>query len=263
MNANGTTQDKKTIPFSPRQPPVDSTSSAKLRGSNSSATLSRGFCRRLSDCIVMGPVSPQPRGKEQPPAMIFNHLSLQQMKVEEMQKELQKYKELERMYKMKLERTQVYLRQCLQVAQDNGFLDLILNKYNKEQESSFSPSITQSSISPPLPSPAQRHFELADLKDQAKMNGWYIEPNEIQLNELAAQGSTADIFRGRWRGLDVAVKCMYPDFFRTNESGVSFFAQEVETLSRQRTSFCVTTNGRVPQPSRKLLDCNRVFVHEP
>ncbi|KAL2489598.1 serine/threonine-protein kinase STY46-like [Forsythia ovata] len=248
MNANRKTKEKKTIPFSPRQPSVDNTSTAKLRRSNSSATSSPGFCRRLGDCIVMGPVSPQLRGQEQPPAMKFNHLSLQQMKVEEMQKEVQKYKELKRMYNMKLEKTQVYLRQCLQVAQDNGFLDLILNKYNKEQESSVSLSITQSNISPPIPSPAQRHFELAALIDQAKMNGWYIEPNEIQLNELAAQGSTADIFRGRWRGVDVAVKCMYPDFFGTNENGVSFFAQEVETLSRQRHPFVLQLMGACLDP---------------
>lgn len=103
------------------------------------------------------------------------------MKVEEIQKELQKHKELKRMYKMRLERTQVYLKQCLQVAQDNGFLDLLLNNYNKEREPSISPSITRSCTSPPILSPALRHFEIAALIDKAKTNGWYIEPNEVCL----------------------------------------------------------------------------------
>lgn len=34
-------------------------------------------------------------------------------------------------------------------------------------------------------------------------------------------------------GVDVAVKCIYPDYFHSNANAVTFFAQEVDTLSRK------------------------------
>lgn len=79
------------------------------------------------------------------------------------------------MYRLKLQKAQLYLKHCLQVAQDNGFLDLILNK-DKDQESLLSPTITQPSISP---TPGRVHPELAPVVDQAKINGWYIHPHEV------------------------------------------------------------------------------------
>lgn len=99
--------------------------------------------------------------------------------MEEIDKELQKQKEMKGMYKMRLERTQLFLKYCLQVAQDNGFLDLILNK-DKDQEFLLSPTITQSSINTPqIPSPGQSHPDLAPLINQAKISGWYIDPQEV------------------------------------------------------------------------------------
>ncbi|XP_012857727.1 PREDICTED: serine/threonine-protein kinase HT1-like [Erythranthe guttata] len=65
---------------------------------------------------------------------------------------------------------------------------------------------------------------------------------------LSAQGSTADIYRGKWRGVHVAVKCMYPDFFQSNENGVIFFGQEVETLSKQRHPFVLQLIGACLDP---------------
>nr|GEW56721.1 serine/threonine-protein kinase STY17-like [Tanacetum cinerariifolium] len=63
-----------------------------------------------------------------------------------------------------------------------------------------------------------------------------------------AQGSTAEIYKATWRGLDVAVKCIFPDFFRLNDSGVNFFAQEVETLSRQRHTYVLQLMGACLDP---------------
>ncbi|KAJ6406572.1 hypothetical protein OIU84_010143 [Salix udensis] len=54
--------------------------------------------------------------------------------------------------------------------------------------------------------------------------GWYIESREIEFQEKTGQGSTADIYRAIWRGFDVAVKCIFPAFFLSNESGVNFLA---------------------------------------
>lgn len=70
------------------------------------------------------------------------------------------------------------------------------------------------------------------------------------MGEKIGQGSTADIYKGTWRGYDVAVKCILPDFFNTNENGVDFFAQELETLSRQRHRFVLQLMGACLDPPR-------------
>lgn len=116
------------------------------------------------------------------------------MKVGEVDKELQQEKELKGMYRMRLERTQGFLKYCLQVAQDNGFLDLILNNKDKDHDQlSFSTTITRSSISPPSPYPAQFHPDLGALQHQAKMNGWYIDPQEVGfLNYLSSDRSSLE-----------------------------------------------------------------------
>ncbi|KAK6162023.1 hypothetical protein DH2020_001864 [Rehmannia glutinosa] len=246
MSVNGTTPEKKTIPFSPnRQHALYNSSNSKQRrkAATTTTTMSRGFCRRFSDCIVMGPAVSH-RVELQPPVTKLAQLAQQ---VGEIDRELHKEKELKGMYKMRLEKTQVFLKYCLQVAQDNGFLDIILNK-DKDQEFSLSPTTTLSTINPEIPSPGQSHPDLAPLIHQAKINGWYIDPQEIEMLHLSAQGSTADIYKAKWRGLDVAVKCMYPDFFQSNDNGINFFAQEVETLSRQRHPFVLQLIGACLDP---------------
>ncbi|KZV19333.1 hypothetical protein F511_22113 [Dorcoceras hygrometricum] len=203
MNAKERATEKKVIPFSP----------------------TRGFCRRLSDCVIMGPASST--------AHHIPRRTTHLPQVEELHKELAKEKELKSMYKMRLQRTQSFLNYCQQLAQDNGFFNLILNKHKAD------------SPSPSLPSTEQvPHPPLAALVNQARINGWYIHPEEIEIHHLSAQGTTADIYKGRWRGIDVAIKCMYPDFFQSNDNGVSFFAQEVETLSSQRHPFVLQLMGR-------------------
>ncbi|KAL0330480.1 UNVERIFIED_CONTAM: hypothetical protein Sradi_5034700 [Sesamum radiatum] len=106
--------------------------------------------------------------------------------VEEIEKALQKQKEVKDMYKMRLEKTQVFLKYCLQVAQDNGFLELIVNK-DKDEDLSLSPTTPTHSttLTPQLsPSPPQFHPHLAPLIRQAKINGWYIDPQEVHFVTL-------------------------------------------------------------------------------
>ncbi|KAK4338609.1 hypothetical protein RND71_043096 [Anisodus tanguticus] len=167
--------------------------------------------------------------------------------MEEIEKESEQ-KEMKSMYKLRLERTQNYLRYCLQVAQDNGFLDLIINNKEKEEEFSTTSAMIHASASPKTPPQQQPHSDITYLIHQAKLNGWYIEPHEIEVEEEVAQGSTAHIYRGRWRGFEVAVKCVFPEFFLCNDNGVSFFAQEVETLSRQRHRFVLQLMGACLDP---------------
>lgn len=74
---------------------------------------------------------------------------------------------------------------------------------------------------------------------------------QIELQEKIARGTTAEIYRAVWRGLDVAVKCIFPDFFHTNQSGAAFFAQELETLSRQRHRFVLQLMGACIDPPER------------
>lgn len=110
-------------------------------------------------------------------------------KLAELEAELQKQREARTMYKMKLERTQDYLRNCLQIAQENDLLDIITgNKRDKDKQDSqtlLSPNVITSNITPqtPLPSTMQSshpHSSLAALIDQAMILGWYIEPHEVR-----------------------------------------------------------------------------------
>ncbi|KAF5938391.1 hypothetical protein HYC85_022650 [Camellia sinensis] len=116
---------------------------------------------------------------------------------------------------------------CRQMAQENGFLDIITNNkdiiYHKKCPFSFNIMRGNTSPQTPPPSPVLVHYhhhycDLVTLINQAKMNGWYVEPHEIELHGKVAQGSTAKIYKATWRGLDVAVKCANLDFFHSNEN---------------------------------------------
>lgn len=72
--------------------------------------------------------------------------------------------------------------------------------------------------------------------------------DQIEFEEKIGQGSTAQIYKATWHGLDVAVKCIEHDFFESNENGVSFFAQELETLRRQRHPYVLHLMGACLDP---------------
>ncbi|AES73444.1 serine/threonine-protein kinase STY13 isoform X1 [Medicago truncatula] len=175
-----------------------------------------------------------------------------EVKVADLEKEVQKQTELRVMYRKRMERTQDYLRYCLQIAQENGILEHIIHSKGELQHSPLSvynvSSITNSPRIPTHSPKHQHHPNLEAIIDQAKINGWYINPTEIQLEDKIGQGTTAEIHRGTWRGFDVAVKCISPEFFRTNANGVEFFAQEVETLSKQRHRFVLNLMGACLDP---------------
>ncbi|XP_027085005.2 serine/threonine-protein kinase STY17-like [Coffea arabica] len=204
-------------------------------------------CRSAGDCMVMGSAT-----SYQQPAPASIQLEKQLAAIEA---ELQKQREVRKLYKMQLERTRDYLRNCLQIAQDNGFLDIFTgNIRDKPQESqSLLPphainSLVSSPRGPQSTAQPHPHTSLAALIAQAKLLGWYIEPDELELQEVVAQGTTADVYRGTWRGLDVAVKCIFPNLFETNEHMLGFFVQEVETLSRQRHPFVLQLMGACLEP---------------
>ncbi|KAL4372258.1 serine/threonine-protein kinase STY17-like [Arachis ipaensis] len=168
-----------------------------------------------------------------------------QSKVADLEKEVQKQAELRVMYRKRMERTQDYLRYCLQIAQDNGILDLIVKQPPLSHALSSSSIIASPQVQIPTTTTTTH---LAQIIDQAKINGWYIDPIEIELEEKIGEGSTADIYKGRWRGFQVAVKCISAEFFRTNQNGVVCFVQELETLSKQRHRFVLQLMGACLDP---------------
>lgn len=96
-------------------------------------------------------------------------------KINELKEEVRRQKELKETYKARLERTQDYLRYCLEVAKENGFLHHI----SGDQESTLPtqtdhqrPSLQAVDVVPSDP-------RLAAVMDQAKLNGWYVEPEEV------------------------------------------------------------------------------------
>nr|CAD1826159.1 unnamed protein product [Ananas comosus var. bracteatus] len=194
----------------------------------------RGCCRRLAEIFSA-------RSETQSPSK-----SILQQQVVELKEEIRRQRGLKATYKARLETTQEYLRYCLEIAQQNGFLHRITNN----QHNSPSTEIKQrdkceSEDATVGDSP------LALMRNQAKVNGWFVEPDEIEFHEVIGHGTTADIYRATWRGLDVAVKWIYPDFFRSNENAESFFAQELETLSRQRHPRVVQLIGACLLPPEK------------
>ncbi|KAL9675295.1 hypothetical protein QQ045_003497 [Rhodiola kirilowii] len=107
--------------------------------------------------------------------------------------------------------------------------------------------VEEEDINETVPHPEEED-DLSLLISTAKANGWFIDPTEIEFKEKVAEGSTATVHKAIWRGLDVAVKCINPDFFTGNKNGLSFFVQELLTLSVQRHPFVLQLMGACLNP---------------
>ncbi|XP_031391503.1 serine/threonine-protein kinase STY46-like [Punica granatum] len=254
MSLNGTYNPNNTDGRNPR------------RSNAADARRSQACCWNLSGCLEMpmGAVVSSPNHSHphhQQPLQNRSHQSPEQsiseleQQVRDLEREVQKQKELRIMYGKRMERTQDYLKYCLQVAQENGFLHLLMNPKDT-QECLLSPHnfmignnvwLNGSPAQFPALVPSQPS-DLDLISNQARANGWSIDPLEIEMKDQIGRGSTADIYRATWRGLDVAVKYMSPEFFHSNPSGAAFFAQELHTLSRQRHRFVLQLMGACLQP---------------
>ncbi|MCO5584795.1 hypothetical protein L7F22_038727 [Adiantum nelumboides] len=100
--------------------------------------------------------------------------------------------------------------------------------------------------------------QLLVLKEKGYQNGWYISPTAIDLStEIVGSGSTSDTYKGIWRGLEVAVKCIRPSLFN-DERSVQSFCQEVDLLSRVRHPNVVQFLGAslsIPDKAWIVMEC--------
>jgi len=67
----------------------------------------------------------------------------------------------------------------------------------------------------------------------SKKYHWLVEFNEIVLGPQIGSGGFGVVYRGVWRGIDVAVKCLKPEAEVTEES-LSVFMHEVNVMSKLR-----------------------------
>lgn len=164
--------------------------------------------------------------------------------VAKLKEEVEKQRDLKETYMARLESTQAYLRFCLEVAQVHDFLHLVSNSNGGDdephrdagdQEPATAAAADDDDEDAAEAPPCDPYF--AATRDLAVQHGWSVAPDEIELHEMIGRGSTADVYRATWRGLDVAVKWMRAEFFAAADQrsrGEAFFAQELDALSRQR-----------------------------
>lgn len=100
-----------------------------------------------------------------------------------MERELLKQREIQLIFKKRMDRAQDSLKCFLEKAQDRGFLHLIIgNRDNGDGDGDGSPNCIQSAgSSPGMPSSSHPFADLQPLIEQAKLHGWYIEPHEVSL----------------------------------------------------------------------------------
>ncbi|WVZ65127.1 hypothetical protein U9M48_014540 [Paspalum notatum var. saurae] len=211
-----------------------------------------------------------------PPPTQNHHSDDQIVKLME---ELRRQRDFKETYKARLESTQGYLRFCLEVAQEHGFLHLMSDSPPQQQRSpERDADETESTAADDdelddTPHPCDPY--LTATRDLSVQHGWSVAPDEvtndhprtrtktcarmyapvsdpaveqIELHEVLGRGTTADIHRATWRGLEVAVKWVRPEFFRSNPGGEAFFAQEADVLSRQRHPHVLRLMGACLRP---------------
>ncbi|XP_044401282.1 dual specificity protein kinase shkB-like [Triticum aestivum] len=204
--------------------------------------------------------------------------------VAKLKEELRKQSDLKETYKARLENAQQYLRFCLEVAQEHGFLHLMSNdeerpphrSVDEDAEAATATDDEDGDEEPESIEAPPRDPYLAATRDLAVQHGWSVAPDEvtnqqeaeavrayrsgfltaccswsvkqIELHETIGRGTTAEIHRATWRGLEVAVKWIRPELLRSNPSAEAFFAQELDVLSRQRHPHVLRLMGACLRP---------------
>ncbi|KAG6555585.1 hypothetical protein Mapa_002820 [Marchantia paleacea] len=141
------------------------------------------------------------------------------------------------------------LKACRELAQEKG---LDLRGVGVVEEKAASEAISEDThaaeTSKENGEGAKATPALTALRAEAEKHGWLIQPKDVELHEQLGHGATADIYRGEWHGLDVAVKCLRPTCFGENMEGVDVFVREVEVLSKQRHPYVLKLLATVLSP---------------
>ena len=83
------------------------------------------------------------------------------------------------------------------------------------------------------------------LAAQGRLLGWLIDPEHVDLGEVAGQGSFGTTRKGVWRGVDCCVKMVTPS---STEQSIEAFARELVAMSIIRHPNVVSFYGAVIDP---------------
>lgn len=119
------------------------------------------------------------------------------VKVAKLREELQKQSDLKETYKARLENAQEYLRFCLEVAQEHGFLHLMCSAPNDEQRSLHSHDDDAEAATATDDEDGDEEPEsieappcdpyLAATRDLAVQHGWCVAPDEVTNSFIPAK----------------------------------------------------------------------------
>lgn len=110
------------------------------------------------------------------------------VKVAKLKEELQRQSDLKETYKARLESLQGYLRFCLEVAQEHGFLHLISNneQQSPHRDAEAEPATADDDeVEPAETLPCDPY--LAATRDLAMQHGWFVAPDEVLKKFFAAK----------------------------------------------------------------------------
>lgn len=103
--------------------------------------------------------------------------------VAKLMEELERQRDLKETYKARLESTQGYLRFCLEVAQEHGFLHLISDggpqQSSPHGDAGAEPATTVDADPAEEAPPCDCDPYLAATRDLAVQHGWSVEPDEV------------------------------------------------------------------------------------
>mmetsp|Transcript_16900 Transcript_16900/g.27940 ORF Transcript_16900/g.27940 Transcript_16900/m.27940 type:complete len:704 (+) Transcript_16900:207-2318(+) len=92
---------------------------------------------------------------------------------------------------------------------------------------------------------------LRKTPDQSRAMAWEIQFTELQLGNVLGQGGFGKVFRGSWRGTEVAVKTLHQGFAPNLQHAE--FQSEVELLSSLRHPNIILFMGACPPPHLSIV----------
>ncbi|KAF4674347.1 protein kinase kinase kinase [Perkinsus chesapeaki] len=102
--------------------------------------------------------------------------------------------------------------------------------------------------------PAAPAASSADLKSSDEWQSWEVDPATLVMEEKVGSGITADVYRGSWRGTDVAIKKINWDP-RAFESTEAAFHRELMIMAKCRHPNLVLFMGAATKTAPLMMVC--------